>query len=117
VFERLGENAPSDDFWVDLVEITGEDRSAAQKDAIKLRNLYMDGYKYLVSAKMPEKPEAEVKRAVAPTDALFELRTRDYGTLIVKDEESITVARKLIEIIEAKLKGKESKEAKQGRTK
>jgi len=33
------------------------------------------------------------------TDALFELKTRDYGTLIVKDKESIAVARKLIEIV------------------
>jgi hypothetical protein len=38
---------------------------------------------------------------------LFEINTREYGTLIVKDEESIAVARKLIDIIEAKLKTKE----------
>jgi len=121
IFERLGEKTPTESLWVDLVEITGEDRSVAQKDAIKLRNLYMDGYRFLVSARKAEiKPKgietkAEPTKAEMPltsTDALFELRTKDYGTLIVKDEESIEVARNLINIIERKIKGK----TKQGKT-
>lgn len=120
IFERLGEKMPTDDFWVDLVEITGEERGIAQKDAIKIRNLYMDGYEYLVSAKKSEIGEkmetqvvpskTEIVGAIS-TDALFELRTKDYGTLIVKDKESINLARGLIDIIENKLKGDE-KEAK-----
>lgn len=114
IFERLRETMPTDSFWVDLVEITGEDRSVAQKDAIKLRNLYMDGYRYLVSARkaeiIPKSIEAKTEMLPIPTDAYFELRTKDYGTLIAKDEESIEVAKKLIDIIEQRLKGK----AKQG---
>jgi len=115
IFERLGDTRPTDDFWVDLVEITGEERSIAQKDAIKIRNIYMDGHEYLVSAKKAEpKPKAiEAKVGLAetdtvpiPTEALFELRTKDYGTLIVKDEESIEVARRLIDIIEQRSKSK-----------
>lgn len=115
IFERLGETMPTDSFWVDLVEITGEDRSVAQKDAIKLRNIYIDGYKYLVSARKadiePGSNEAKDELVKAempptPTGALFELRTKDYGTLIVKDEESIEVARKLIDIIQQKIKDK-----------
>jgi hypothetical protein len=118
IFERLGETIPTDSFWVDLVEITGEDRSVAQKDAIKLRNLYMDGYRFLASARKAEiKPKAIEAKAepakaempTTPTDALFELRTKDYGTLIVKDEESIEVARNLINIIERKIKTKKNR--------
>lgn len=114
IFERLGEAMPSGDFWVDLVEITGAERGEAQKDAIKIRNLYVDGLEYMVSSRkaerklkgIEEKP-SKVDIAPMPSEALFELRTREYGTLIVKDEESIAVARKLIDIIEGKLKGKE----------
>jgi len=115
IFERLGQTMPGDTFWVDLVEITGEDRSVAQKDAIRIRNLYMDGHRFLVSARKAEikYKDIEAKTEVAKTeispiqsDALFELRTKDYGTLIVKDEESIDVARNLIDIIERKIKGK-----------
>ena len=115
IFERLGLTMPADTFWVDLVEITSEDRSVAQKDAIRIRNLYMDGYKFLVSARKVEikHKDIEAKTEVAKTeispiqsDALFELRTKDYGTLIAKDEESIAVARNLIDIIERKIKGK-----------
>jgi len=115
IFERLGQTMPSDSFWVDLVEITGEDRSVAQKDAIRIRNLYMDGYRFLTSARKAEirSKSIETKTELAkaeipsiPSDALFELRTKDYGTLIVKDEESIEVARNLIDIIERKIKGK-----------
>lgn len=115
IFERLGQTMPADTFWVDLVEITGEDRSVAQKDAIRIRNLYMDGYRFLASARKAEtRPKSiETKTELAkaeipsiPSDALFELRTKDYGTLIVKDEESIEVARNLIDIIERKIKGK-----------
>jgi hypothetical protein len=117
IFERLGETMPGDSFWVDLVEITGEDRSVAQKDAIKIRNIYTDGCRYLVSAReseiRPKVIEAKAGIPLTPTSALFELITRDYGTLIVKDEESIEVARKLIDIIEQKMKGK----MKQGNTK
>jgi hypothetical protein len=120
ILERLGQTLPTDSFWVDLVEITGEDRSVAQKDAIRIRNLYMDGHRFLASARKAEiKPKqigekAEITKVEpsTPTDALFELRTKDYGTLIVKDEESIEVARNLIDIIERKIKGKE----KQGKT-
>lgn len=114
IFERLGETMPSDDFWVDLVEITGAERGEAQKDAIRIRNLYMDGYEYMVSSKKAErKPKVvEEKPEPIPSEALFELRTRDYGTLIVKDEDSIAVARKLIDIIEGKIRGKEKKETK-----
>lgn len=110
VFERLAGSTPTDDFWVDLVEITGEERGIAQKDAIRIRNLFMSGYEYLVSARKPEKPKPEEKKLPAPVDALFELRTREYGTLIARDEESIIVARKLIDLIEEKVKGKKKKE-------
>lgn len=124
IFERLREATPTDSFWVDLVEITGEDRSVAQKDAIKLRNLYMDGYRYLVSARKAGVREEIVEAKVAlpkreppsaiSADTLFELRTKDYGNLIVKDMESIDVARKLIDVIEQKFKGvKGTKEKKE----
>ena len=116
IFERLGEKTPTEDFWVDLVEITGEERGIAQKDAIRLRNLYMDGYRYLVSAKKAKMevkgvdPQVTASRIDMPSaiseGALFELRTKDYGVLIVKDKESIGLARGLIDIIENKLKGK-----------
>jgi len=117
IFERFGEAIPTDNFWVDLVEITGEDRSIAQKDAIKIRNLYLDGYQYLVSARKDEiKPKIEERVAHPPmterqlTDALFELRTREYGTLIAKDEKTIAVARELIDVIEEEIKAKKRSE-------
>lgn len=125
IFERLGENPPTDDFWVDLVEITGEDRGIAQKDAIKIRNIYMDGYRYLLFVKKTELKGEMIRTEVLPSeietralsmtpvDALFELRTKDYGNLIVKDRESIEIARKLIDVIEQKLKSsKATKEEK-----
>ena len=117
IFERLGEAIPKDNFWVDLVEITGEDRSIAQKDAMKIRTLYLDSYEYLVSARKDEiKPKIE-ERVAHPlmterqlTDALFELRTREYGTLIAKDEKTIAVARELIDVIEEEFKAKKRSE-------
>lgn len=113
IFERFGEAIPTDNFWVDLVEITGEDRSIAQKDAMKIRSLYSDGYQYLVSARKDEikpKMEERVARALQLTDALFELRTREYGTLIVKDEKTIAIARELIDVIEEEVKAKKRSE-------
>jgi hypothetical protein len=118
IFERLGQTMPSDSFWVDLVEITGEDRSVAQKDAIRIHNLYMDGYKFLAFTRtaeiklkqIGEKVEIPKAEPLIATDALFELKTKDYGTLIAKDEASIEVAKNLIDIIERKLKSKEKQE-------
>jgi hypothetical protein len=127
IFERLEEKMPTEDFWVDLVEITGEDRSIAQKDGIKLRNLYMDGYKYLISSKRAEMEAKKLEAKDIPSkidissaisaEALFELKTRDYGTLIVKDKDSIGVARKLIDIIEDRIKGKKTETNKEGTSK
>ena len=113
IYERLKEKIPSDDFWVDLVEITGVERSFAQKEAIKIRNLYIEGHQYLISMKPEVKGIEEPARPFAKevvVGAFGELKTTDYGTLVLRDEGSIGVARNILTLIETKLK--ESKKTK-----
>lgn len=61
LYHRLGDKEPNDNFWVDLVEITGVDRELAKKEEYKVRKLYNDALQYL---KPVEKAQEQIKGAI-----------------------------------------------------
>lgn len=83
IHERLGEKIPTEGFWVDLVEITGAERSMAQKEAIKIRNIYIDGNKYPISMK----PGIEI--ITAPPSDFELLESSDFSVKVRRDIASI----------------------------
>jgi len=120
-YSRWGVNPPTVDFWVDLGKITGLEAPDAQKAEKIVRNDYLDDIRYLKVQKEPEKEGIEVTTeakvdisAAISAGVLGKLETADYGTLTIRDKGSITVARSILDLIEAKLKAKEEKPKEEG---
>jgi len=115
-YTAKGLDLPSD-LWTDIREWTGLAPDEAKKSAEIVRKCYLDDIKYFKLAKRPEAEEVgltapmapqkiDITRAI-PSDVLGELTTRDYGILKIRDAGTIEIARKLLELLEAKLKEKE----------
>ena len=55
-YEKWGTSIPPDTFWIDLATMAGVERSESKSEADKVRKLYMEDVKYVLSASAPNKP-------------------------------------------------------------
>lgn len=98
---------PDGNFWADLASIAGLDAPEAQKVAEVVRKAYLDDVSHFrPETTMPE----NAPRASIQVNVLGRLETAEYGTLTIRDEGSISVARSILDLIERKLKGTENAE-------
>lgn len=110
LFNKFGVELPESNFWVQLQRITGLDPLDAQKYADFVRKAYLDDISHIKPKKEEKKmPTAEVGAEIDTSTAisagvLGRLETAEYGTFIFKDKGSIAVARKILDLIENKLK-------------
>lgn len=114
--KRVGINVPERQSFSNLLgEITKEDRLKITNKTSTIRNLYLDGSRYLKQQIKPEKERLDMEPSDQPDkfdkstailgEMLGKLSTAEYGTFIFKDKASISVARKILDLIESQLNG------------
>jgi hypothetical protein len=120
---RIGINVPDKQRFSNLLgEITKADRLDVTNKASTLRNLYLDGCRYLKQERGRKKERLDMepsdkldkfdKTTATSGGVLGKLSTLEYGTFMFKDKASIAVARKILDLIESQLdsEGEETSE-------
>lgn len=97
----------SSNFWTDIQKWTKLPPEKAKIAAENIKKAYLEDIKYIKpeGVKVEEKPEIGITTQKVPA----RLISVDYGTLNILDEGSVDAARKLLDLIEAKLKAKGTK--------
>lgn len=115
---RIGTKVPEKEKFANLLgEITKADRLDITNKVATVRNIYLDGCKYLKEETKPKGKEYDMQppdqtdqidsKMAKLTGTLGQLSTIEYGTFIFKDRGSIAVARQILDLIESKLDGEE----------
>lgn len=114
LYNRLGGNPPSDDFWVILQEVTGASRGIAQGEAGKISKLYMDIVaKIRAEVIMPLETRMEIH---APPSAQDQIEVR-IGDFFLKTKKTDSNIKLLITALNDMLEKPESKPEKKGKSK
>lgn len=134
IFKKFGKNPPLDNFWIQLKNITGIEPVEAQKMQSQIRKWYlddislltldplghpiMDGISPLEEKNMQVHEETKglssnapnirsVSQELVPPDSLGMLTVPDMGSILIKNEDTLAIARTYLDVLEKKLKAKE----------
>ena len=110
IYERLGGEPADDDFWYHLVEVTDVERSEAKEKAGRLKRLYSVGLTYLDKVNSAEGGEQTEKSSSSSDDDVDRepmsenvdatIKTRDFGEVKIRNEETLELARNMLKILE-----------------
>lgn len=126
IFEKWGKSIPAETFYIDLALMAGVERSESKSQADKVRKLYMDEEKYLLTVKATsEKPDSKKddtgkdsegardrSKEVMPeptqrtaTGFVAYLGFPEYfeKPLVIKDQLSLSIAQNLMKAIEDRI--------------
>lgn len=111
-YTAKGLELPSD-FWTDIRVWTGLPPEEAKNKAEIVKKAYLEDIKYIRPIIKPEteasimtqtEPTAKVSEFMLTPDIPAQLITSDYGNIKIRNIETIEIARKLLDLIEAKFK-------------
>jgi len=115
LFDKYGTSIKEENFWIDLVQITGAERLDAQKQANFIRNAYIMDVKNILPV---EKPAEPIKTDSEPgahdrrhdmefttKDAVVYIKYPSIGIvdLDLNDETNLTIAETILKTIRIKL--------------
>ena len=124
-YTKIGKPLPTDNFWMDLRQIIGEDKLSpdeAKSKAEKVRKAFLEDVMYYKPIERPEKevsptptpePQTQFGKSVSMVPENFaRLETEDFVVQVRKDAEAIEFAESQIKSWFAHVRKKLGKEAK-----
>lgn len=111
IYERLRGQLPGEDFWILIAEITGIERSEAQKEANKISKIYKDALNRLhIEKKTTGQPESGRGMIPESKEGMFEATFGDVFIRIPKSKEGVEELEALVPLIKKRISGRSAKD-------
>lgn len=117
LYERLDGEPPDDDLWYHLVEVTDVERSEAKDKAGRIKRLYSNGLQYVSAVKSSEEEESAERASRSENEDNVEaqmtenvdasIKTRDFGEIKIRDQDTLELARNLLDLLEKRYDNRE----------